>query len=101
MVNQKCILNFTPEKVEEKQRDVTAFQKKLIEMIIGTNMSFSQVEKPYFIELFTFLGVKETEIPTQYILRKSIINYSEKIYRTNFSLLENETCSQKSMASPL
>ncbi|KAK8836057.1 hypothetical protein M9Y10_040117 [Tritrichomonas musculus] len=93
LVNQKCILNFTPEKVEEKQRDVTAFQKKLIEMIIGTNMSFSQVEKPYFIELFTFLGVKETEIPTQYILRKSIINYSEKIYRTNFSLLENETCS--------
>ncbi|KAK8861091.1 hypothetical protein M9Y10_012786 [Tritrichomonas musculus] len=71
LANTKSILNYAPEKVEDDQQmEVTQFQEKMIEIIFGTNMSFSQVEKPYFIELFTFFGVKETDILTQFLLLK-------------------------------
>lgn len=68
---QRVFSTMLLKKVEDDQQmEVTQFQEKMIEIIFGTNMSFSQVEKPYFIELFTFFGVKETDILTQFLLLK-------------------------------
>lgn len=66
--NQKRITNFKKE-----------FQIKLIEMVIGTNMSISQVDKPYFVKLFTFLNVKESDLPSPYTLRNQIIQHSKEL----------------------
>lgn len=73
--------------------ETTIFHKKLISMIIGTNIAFHHINKQYFIELFTFLGVDPKEIPSQYELRNKRISYSNELYREGYNNLQNNLAS--------
>lgn len=94
--SQKKIDSFqekTSNKEVKKVEIIPDFLKRLIEMIIGTNISISQVGEPYFIELFTFLNVKKEDLPTPYKLRKAIQLYSDEIYSKTYAHLKNKIVS--------
>lgn len=55
---------------EEKEYVSDTFQKKLIALIIRTNMAFNKVQKSYFVDLFTYLRVQKDILPSTYILKK-------------------------------
>lgn len=73
--SQKQITEFQQEEEmvdpipKEPPIEISTFQKKLIYMMIATNMAFHHLNKQYFIDLFTFIGVSK--------LFHILMNYTE------------------------
>lgn len=65
--SQREITDFYQEKTEEEEIAelfVSKLENKIINLIIGCNISFWHIDKPYFIKLLKFFGVSTNEIPT-------------------------------------
>lgn len=79
--NQKTI-DFEPQVIESEAEEipkVSLFQKYLIELFIGANIALYQIAKPCFLHFLSYFEVPEDDIPSPYMLRKSIIQYTNQI----------------------
>lgn len=78
---------------EDQNQDFSEFQRNLIVLFIGSNMSISQIGKSYFKNFLLSVGVEKEKIPSPYILRKNITDFSKKVYDDTYSILKNKIVS--------